>query len=191
MQEALHPAPASPKPVIAQKRVRCFQCGTELEVPVAAASSMCRRCGSPVDLSDYRLAQTVSKNFRTHGLLLVEEKGYALNSDAQVGEAVIKGRFIGKLVVEGKLEIHSSANLKGSFTAGLLVIPIGHHFQWPDPMRVEAADIRGELVGALEAKGTVWLRRTARFFGAVHARNLVVEPAAVLVGTARVGTAAT
>ena len=183
----MHPAPTPLKPVIAQKRVRCFQCGAELEVPEAAASSMCRRCGSHVDLSDYRLTQTVSKNFRTHGLLVVEEKGYALNSDAQVGDAIIKGRFIGKLVVEGKLEIHSSANLRGSFTARQLVIPAGHHFHWPDPVRVEGADISGELTAGLEAGGTVWLRRTARFFGAVGARNLVIEAGAVFVGTARVG----
>ena len=59
---------------------------------------------------------------------MIEEKGYVLNSDALVGEAVVKGRFIGKLVAEGTLEINSSANIKGSFTAGRLVIPPGPPF---------------------------------------------------------------
>ena len=103
---------------------------------------------------------------------MIEEKGYVFDSEALVGEAVVKGRFIGKLVAEGTLEINSSANIKGSFTAGRLVIPAGHHFQWPDPLPVEAADISGELVATLKASGTVWLRATARFFGAVQARNL-------------------
>jgi cytoskeletal protein CcmA (bactofilin family) len=187
LQEALHPVVSPPKPVVEQRRVRCFQCGTELDVPVAAASSMCKRCGSHVDLCDYRIAATVSKNFRTHGSLVVEEKGYALNSEALVGSAVIKGRFIGKLATEGKLEIHSSANIKGTFTAGKLVIPAGHHFRWPEPVQVEAADISGELVAALQTKGTVWLRSTARFFGVVQARDLVVEAGAVVVGSMRVG----
>ncbi len=189
VQEALHPAPAAPKPVIAQKRVRCFQCDTELDVPVAAASSMCKRCGSHVDLSDYRIAQTVAKNFRTHGLLVIEEKGYALNTDALVGEAVIKGKFIGKLVAEGALEIHSSANIKGSFTAGRLVVPAGHHFRWPEPLRFGGADIAGELAADLRATGTVRLKSTARFFGVLQARDLVVEEGAVFVATARVGPA--
>ena len=188
VQEALHPATTPPKPVLEQKRVRCFQCGTELDVPVAAASTMCKRCGSHVDLNDYRITQTVSKNFRTHGLLVIEEKGYALNSDALVGSAVIKGRFIGKLVAEGTLEIHSSANIKGSFTAGRLVIPAGQHFRWPEPLRVGAADIGGELVADLHATGTVRLKATARFFGAVQAANLVVESGAVFVATARIGS---
>ncbi len=190
VQEALHPTPTRRKPVPQQKRVRCFQCDTELEVPVAAASTMCKRCGSYVDLSDYRIAQTVSKNFRTHGVLVVEEKGYALNTDALVGDAVIKGRFIGKLVTEGTLEIHSSANIKGSFTAGRLVVPAGQHFRWLEPLRCGAADIAGELVADLHSTGTVRLKGTARYFGAVQARDLVVESGAVFVGAARIGAAA-
>ncbi|MDD1749477.1 MAG: polymer-forming cytoskeletal protein, partial [Methanothrix sp.] len=190
VQEALHPTPTPPKSVLEQRRVRCFQCGTELEVPVAAASSMCKRCGRHVDLSDYHIAQTVSKNFRTHGLLVIEQKGYALNTDALVGDAVIKGRFIGKLVTEGTLEIHSSANIKGNLTAARLLVPAGHHFRWPEPLRCGAADIGGELAADLHATGTVRLKGTARFFGAVQARNLVVENGAVFVGTARIGAQA-
>jgi cytoskeletal protein CcmA (bactofilin family)/predicted RNA-binding Zn-ribbon protein involved in translation (DUF1610 family) len=187
VQEALHPTPTPPKPVLEQKQVSCFQCGIALDVPVAAASTMCKRCGSHVDLSDYHLAHTVSKNFRTHGRLVIEEKGYVLNADALVGGAVIKGRFIGKLVAEGTLELHSSARIKGSFTAARLVLPAGQHFRWPEPLRFGAADIGGELVADLHATDTVRLRATARFFGAVEARNLVVEYGAVFVGSARVG----
>ena len=185
--EVLHPAVQPLKPQVEQRQVRCFQCGTELAVPVAATSSMCKRCGSHVDLADYRITQIVSKNFRTHGRLVIEEKGYALNSDALVGEAVVKGRFIGKLVTEGALELYSSAKIKGIFTAGRLVIPAGQHFRWPEPLPVQAADIGGGLVAALQASGTVRLRATARFFGALQAGNLVVEPGAIFVGTARVG----
>ncbi len=187
LEDVLRPAAQPEKPQVAQRLVRCFQCGTELAVPLAATSTMCKRCGSHVDLTDYRITQTVSKNFRTYGRLVIEEKGYVLNADAEVGEAVVKGRFIGKLVAKGTLEIHSSANIKGSFTAGRLLIPAGHHFRWPEPLRVEGADISGELVATVQSPGTVRLRSTARFFGAVQAGNLVVEPGAVLVGTVRVG----
>jgi len=187
VQEALHPTAKAQPPVIEHKRVRCFQCGAELEVPTAAESSMCRKCGSHIDLSDYHIRQTVSRNFRTHGRLVIEEKGYVLNADALVGDAFIKGRFIGKLVAERALEIHSSANIRGSFTAGRLVIPAGHHFRWPEPLRCGAAEIGGELVANVHSSGTVRLQSTARFFGAVEAANLVVESGAVFVGAARIG----
>jgi cytoskeletal protein CcmA (bactofilin family) len=190
VQEALHPEAKAEEPVIERKRVRCFQCGAELDVPVAAASSMCKKCGAHVDLSDYHIRQTVSRNFRTHGRFVIEEKGYVLNADALVGDALIKGRFIGKLVTEGALEIHSSANIKGSFTAGCLIIPAKHHFRWPEPLRCGAAQIAGELVTNVHATGTVRLKGTARFFGDVAAGNLVVESGAVFVGAARVGPAA-
>ena len=152
--EEVRRLPAQPaKPQLEQRQVRCFQCGTELAVPVTAASTLCKRCGSHVDLADYRITQTVSKNFRTHGRLVIEEKGYVLNSDALVGEAVVKGRFIGKLVAEGTLEINSSANIKGSFTAGRLVIPAGHHFRWPEPLRCRGGRHRRGIGGHLAGFG--------------------------------------
>ncbi len=187
VQEALRPAAKTSRVVIEQRRVRCFQCGTELEAPKAAASTMCKRCSAYVDLSDYRVSNTVSKNFRTHGWLVVEEKGYVLNTEAVVADAVIKGRLIGKLTAENTLEIHSSANIKGTFTAGRLLVPAGHHFRWPEALRLGGAEIGGELAADLHCSGTVLLKSSARLFGNVEAANLVVESGAVFVGAARVG----
>ncbi len=187
LAEVLQPAAQPAKPAIEQKQVRCFQCGTELLVPLAAASTMCKRCSSHVDLSDHHITQTVSRNFRTYGRLVVEEKGYVLNSDAHVREAVIKGRFIGKLATDGILEVHTSANIKGSLTPAQLVIPAGNRFGWAEPLRVGTAEIGGELVADLVARDSVRLKSTARFFGNVEAANFVVESGAVFVGSARIG----
>src|SRR5689334_6665743 len=125
IQEEAQPAVKLQKAVIEQKDIQCFQCGAELQVPVAAESTMCKKCSSHVDLRDYQITQTISKNFRTHGRLVIEEKGYVLNTDSRVGDAVLKGRIIGKLVAERTLEIHSTANIKGTFSAGRLVVPQG------------------------------------------------------------------
>jgi cytoskeletal protein CcmA (bactofilin family)/predicted RNA-binding Zn-ribbon protein involved in translation (DUF1610 family) len=185
--ESLHPGPIPQKPVIEQRQVTCFQCGTRLEVPKAATSSMCKRCSSHVDLTDYHITATVSKNFRTHGRLVIEEKGYVLNTEAMVAEAVVKGRLIGKLVTQGALELHSTAQIKGTFSAGRLVLPAGQHFRWAEAVRVGGADIAGELAANLVSTGTVRLKATARFFGDIETLNLVVEAGAVLVGAVRVG----
>ena len=101
-------------------------------------------------------------------------------------EAVVKGRLIGKLAVQGSLEIHSTANIKGALTAGRLIIPAGHHFRWEQPIPVGTAEIGGELAASVQAKGTVVLRSTGRLFGAIEAGGLVVEAGAIFVGTARV-----
>src|SRR6185369_14526327 len=154
IQEALNPVAKPTKVALEQRRVHCFQCGTELEAPKAAASTMCKRCSGYVDLSDYRVTETVAKNYRTHGWLVVEEKGYLLNTDSFAAEAIIKGRVIGKVAAHGSLELHSTANIKGSFTAGLLLIPAGQHFRWPEPIRIGGAEIAGELVATIQATGT-------------------------------------
>jgi len=187
IQEALHPAIKPKKLAFEQKQVICFQCRAELQVAAAAESTMCKKCSSHVDLRDYQINQTFSKNFRTHGRLVIEEKGYLLNTDSHVGDAVVKGRFIGKLVAERTLEIHSTANIKGTFSTGRLIVPAGNHFRWAEALRVGAAEIGGELVANLQSAGTVMLKSTARFFGDVRAGNLVVESGAVFVGAARIG----
>ena len=187
IEETVRPAAKPPKPAFEVRQIRCFQCEAELEVPVAAESTMCKRCSSHVDLRDYQIAQTVSKNFRTYGRLVIEEKGFLLNTDSLAGEVVVRGRFIGKLVAKRSLEIHSTANIKGSFATGRLIIPAGNHFRWKEPLAVGGAEISGELVANLRTAGTVLLKATARLFGDVDAGNLVVESGAVFVGAAKIG----
>ena len=187
LEEALRPAAKAQKPEIEVRHIRCFQCGTELDVPLAAESTMCKRCSSHVDLRDYQITQTVSKNFRTYGRLVLEEKGYILNTDSLVGEAVLKGRLIGKINAKRSLEIHSTANIKGKFETGRLIIPAGHHFRWPEPLLVGDIELAGELAANVQAQGSVILKSTARLFGDVQAANFIVESGAVFVGAAKIG----
>ena len=170
-----------------KRRVACFSCGTELEVAPSAQSTMCKRCSAHVDLRDYRISSAVSRNFRTKGQFVIDEGGYLFNTDSIGGDVTIKGRLLGKLKAEGALELYSSAQIKGSFEGGNLIIPASERFWWHEPIRVTSADISGELVSAIRATNTVILRRTARLFGDVQSGGLVVEPGAVFVGNAKVG----
>jgi cytoskeletal protein CcmA (bactofilin family) len=182
----LHPASQPSKRDIECRIVECFQCGSELEVAQTAVSTMCRRCSSHVDLSDYHVTQTLTKSFRTHGLLVIEQKGYLLNTEAVVGDAIIKGRLIGRITAHRTLEIHSTARIEGTFTAGQLIVPTGQCFRWPEAIRVSNAEIRGELAGSICASGTVRLKSSARCFGDLEAANLVVEEGAIFVGEAKI-----
>lgn len=187
IQEALHPARKTAGPAPERRRLTCFECGAELDAPVTAQSTMCKRCSRYIDLKDYRIANAVSKNFKTKGSFAVELTGYVFNTEAVVGDAVIKGRFLGKLAAEGSLTIHTSAEIKGSFTAGRLVIPAANQFRWREPIKVGAAEIAGELAADLRATGTITLKATGRMFGDLEGAGLVVEEGAVVVGHARIG----
>src|SRR5215510_640732 len=155
------------------RRLTCFDCGTELTVATSAQSTMCKRCSAHIDLRDYVINKAVSQNFKTKGQFTIESKGYVFNTEVMVGDAVIKGRFLGKLAAERSLTIYSTAEIKGSFQTGRLVIPAGNHFRWKDHLRPGSAEISGELVANVECPGTVVLKSTARFYGDIRAGNLV------------------
>ncbi len=182
----LHPAKKIESRGPAKRRITCFECHAELEVAASAESTMCKKCSRYVDLKDYRITAAVSKNFKTKGSFVIESKGYVFNTEAIVGDAVIKGRFLGKLSAES-LTLYSTAEIKGRFTTARLIIPADNHFAWLTPLTVQHAEIAGELVGAIEASGTVTLKSTARMFGDVTAVACRVEPGAVIVGQLRIG----
>jgi len=179
-------APPAPRPHEV-RHVTCFQCGTELEVSSSAQSTMCKRCSSHLDLRDYQITSAVSKNFRTHGRFVVEEGGYVFNTETFAADVVLKGRFLGKLNAAHSLEIHRAAEIKGTFQTGNLMIPAGSVFRWPETITPGGADISGELIASVKSPGTVVLRATARLFGNLEARELVVESGAVIMGMVKVG----
>jgi cytoskeletal protein CcmA (bactofilin family)/DNA-directed RNA polymerase subunit RPC12/RpoP len=187
VQEALNPARKTAGRALDLRRIICFECGAELNVPASAESTMCKRCSRYLDLHDYRINNSVAKNFKTKGAFTVEPKGYVFNTETIAGEVVIKGKFHGKLTAERSLAIYSTAEIKGSLTAAHLIIPAENHFRWPDVIRAGSADIAGALVANLLATGTVTLKSTARFFGNVDAPNLAVEAGAVVVGKLNIG----
>jgi cytoskeletal protein CcmA (bactofilin family) len=187
VQEVLNPPVRPVEQIPERKRISCFACGTELEVAVSAESTICKRCSGHIDLRDYRITSAVSKNFRTKGLFVVDPKGYVFNTEALVGEAVIKGRFHGKLTVERSLTIFSTAEFKGTFTAGRFVVPAENHFRWHELVRVVSAEIAGELAANLQVERTAVFRSTARMFGNVEASQLAIEGGAVVVGSFRIG----
>src|SRR5919109_4091674 len=126
-EEATKPSPKKPARPQNLKRITCFDCGTDLEVAPSAQSTMCKRCSAHIDLRDYQITNAVSRNFKTKGQFLIESKGYVFNTEAIVGDAIIKGKFLGKLFAERSLTIYSSADIKGHFKTGKLIIPADNH----------------------------------------------------------------
>jgi cytoskeletal protein CcmA (bactofilin family)/DNA-directed RNA polymerase subunit RPC12/RpoP len=187
VEELLRPAPKIVDKGPAKKRITCFECGAELEVPVSAESTMCKRCSRYVDMKDYVINSAVSKNFKTKGSFLVDAKGYVFNTEVTASDAVIKGRLHGKLFAERSLTVYSTAEIKGSFTTGRLLVPAANYFRWPERLNIKSAEIAGELAANVRADDTIVLKSTARLFGDVEAANLVVEEGAIFVGRVRIG----
>jgi cytoskeletal protein CcmA (bactofilin family) len=155
-------------------------------VAEAAQSTICKYCGHHIDLQDYRIASAMPKTIRTKGRLVIEERGFLFNTDSIAGEVILKGRLVGNIVAERSLELHSTAQIKGTCKTGLLIIPPGAIIHWPGVLAVGAAQIAGELMADLSVEGKVVLQTTARYFGQMRAADLAVESGAIFVGAARV-----
>ncbi|MBN8249488.1 MAG: polymer-forming cytoskeletal protein [Verrucomicrobia bacterium] len=172
----------SPSRTVETRRVTCFDCGTEMEVPVSAKSSMCKRCSSHLDFQDYTVNQAVSKSFRTKGGLRVEKSGYIFNTEILAGEVTVHGRIQGKVTAERRVTVHTGADLRGPVRTPLLVIPEGQCFFWREGLQAEAVEVAGELVGEPRLLHTLRLFATGRLFGGAQTRHLIVESGAILVG---------
>ncbi len=187
VQDVLNPTVKTVEVAPKKKLITCFECGTELEVPASAESTICKRCSAYVDLHNYTITSALAKNFKTKGEFVIEPKGYVFNTESMVGDAAIRGKFHGKLVVERSFTIYSTAEIKGRFTAGNLIIPAKNHFRWETQIQVGSAEISGELAADLRAEEIVVVKATGRLFGNVDARGLVVEEGAVIVGHLQIG----
>src|ERR1700743_2104472 len=140
IEEILRPVAKAPAQGPERKRITCFECGSELEVPVSAESTMCKKCSRYVDMKNYVINSAVSKNFKTKGSFAIDPKGYVFNTEAVVSDAVIKGRFLGKLFVEHSLTVYSTAEIKGSFKTARLLVPAANHFRWAEAIKVDSAE---------------------------------------------------
>jgi len=157
-------------------------------VAVNAQSTMCKRCSHHIDLLDYSFSVAVSRNFKTKGTFVIHPKGYVFNSEAIVGDAVIRGRFLGKLIAERSLTIYSGAEIKGTFTAGRLIIPAGNIFRWKEQLKLGSVEIAGELIADLRVQHSILVSSTGRLFGRIDAGGLTVEEGGVAVGETRIGS---
>lgn len=187
VQSALKPKKKTTGAAPEKRVMTCFECGAQLEAPLSAQSTMCKRCSRYIDLKDYKITNAVSKNFKTKGSFTIEQGGYVFNTETRANDAVIKGRFLGKLIADQTLTLHSTAEIKGSFKANALIIPAANYFRWSDTIHVMSAEISGELVANVVADNKLVLKSGARLFGNIQAANLVVEPGAVVVGSLRIG----
>ena len=88
------------------------------------------------------------------------------------------------------MTIYSTAEIKGTFTAGSLIIPAGNIFRWKEQLKVGSAEIAGELVADLRAQKSIVVSSTGRLFGRIDAKGLTVEEGGVAVGETRIGSGA-
>ncbi len=77
--------------------IHCFECRAEQEISSSARSTICPACSANIDLRDYKITTSFSRNIRTHGSIYVSAKGDLSSNTVVCRSAVIKGKLRGSL----------------------------------------------------------------------------------------------
>ena len=153
----------------------CFECSAWHEVSSAASSSTCKACGAYIDLQDYKVTGSFSRNIKTRGSLHLSAKGDLSSSKIICSEATIHGKMRGNLTCPGKVTIRVQGKLFGSVEAGELIVERGSEVAFTRPIHAATAEIHGRMSGQIVASGHVTIFKSGLLDGAVAASGFSVE----------------
>jgi cytoskeletal protein CcmA (bactofilin family) len=168
---------------------RCFECPGEREVPKAATSTLCPKCGAYIDLQDYKIAGAYTRSIRTGGRLVIAAKGDLISRRAYCGSAEIEGSLRAKLICSGDVTIKRKGKIGGEIEARNIRIDRKCDVEVAYPMRADVVEIDGIIrVPSVSARRVV-INRTGRLIGAVSAQGFVVEKGGYFAGDLTIGEA--
>ena len=153
----------------------CFECSGWHEVSSAASSSTCKACGAYIDLQDYKVTGSFSRNIKTRGSVHLSAKGDLSSSKIICSEATIHGKMRGNLTCPGKVTIRVQGKLFGSVEAGELIVEKGSEVVFTRPIHTGTAEIHGRMSGQVVANGHVTIYKSGLLDGAVSASGFSVE----------------
>ena len=160
-----------PKVQVAQ----CFDCNGWHEVSSTAHSSTCKACGAYIDLQDYKVTGSFSRNIKTRGNVYLSVKGDLSSSKIICSHATIHGKMRGNLTCAGKVTIRVQGKLFGSVEAGELIVERGADVAFTRPIHTTTAEIHGRMSGEVVADGHVIIFKSGLLDGAVAASGFSVE----------------
>lgn len=109
------------------RTVSCPKCSAQQQVPHNALSSFCQKCGNRINLQDYEIKGKFNGELNTKGILVITISG-DVHADVTVGNAIIEGKLVGKILCEGKVELRSTAKVYGDVIAAQFIVNDGALF---------------------------------------------------------------
>ncbi len=166
--------------------IRCFSCGTAQTIPSAAESTSCRKCGSYIDLRDFRISGPFGRTVQTQGKVTILPKG-DVTTRILCGMGRIEGKMRGQMVCTGTLEIKLEGRFVGQVDAERLVIEKRSEIECMKPLKARSLEVNGHLSGEIFCDGKVTVNKHGVLKGVVHARSVVVEKGGILDGELHIG----
>ncbi len=170
--------------------VRCFDCNGEQEAGAAAQSATCKHCGAYIDLQNYKISGSFSRDIKTAGSLLVLARADLASSKVMCGSATIYGKVRANLYCSGDVTIRYDGKLYGEIEGRHLHVEKGAAVECVRPLRVTSAEIEGRIEANIFCEGPLIVRRTGHLIGKLTAKGFDVEKGGRFDGDLTISTAA-
>jgi cytoskeletal protein CcmA (bactofilin family) len=167
--------------------IACFDCGATQELTSAATSTICPSCSVHMDLRDYKINTSFSRNIRTHGEVHITTTGDLNSHNVVCRSAIIDGRLRGNLHCVERAEFRTPSKIHGKLTASQVVIGKKAEVQFFRQLQVGAIEIRGAMSGEIVAETVVTIRSSGSLDGNVIARSINVEKGGKFSGQLMIG----
>lgn len=187
VQKIFHPASKAEDKITDVKIISCCRCQVELTAASHAQSVLCKKCGYRNDLQDYHVKTVLSRDLETQGILEVSCGGTVLNSTSKVREAIIFGKFIGKLTAR-QITLKSGSVFEGGIKTDLLILESDAQCHIKKEFQAKRIVIAGVYRGNIQTSQCVEIRRTGCFIGSMAAQSLFMEEGATLMGELKISS---
>ena len=168
------------------REVHCFSCGARQEVSSAAESSSCPKCGSYIDLRDFRITGPFGRTVQTQGTVTVLPKG-DVTTRILCGTARIEGKVRGTIVCTGTVEIKAEGKMSGSVETEKLVVIRKCDVECQRPLKAKTMLVDGRIVGELQCDGLVTVQKHGEVIGVIRAKSIVIEKGGIFRGDLHIG----
>ena len=165
-----------------QRTARCFECSSSHEVSSTAQSSTCKACGAYIDLQDYKISGSFSRNIKTRGTVYLSSKGDLSSSKIVCSQATLHGKMRGNLQCDGMVTIRMQGRLSGSIEAGEMIIEKGSEVVFSRPLKAAALAVHGKMSGQVLSDSHVIIYKSGSLDGAVSATGFTVEKGGIFQG---------
>ena len=165
-----------------QRVAQCFECQSAHEVSSTATSSTCKACGAYIDLQDYKINSSFSRNIKTRGTVYLGSKGDLSSSKIICSEATLHGRMRGNLHCDGPVTIRAQGRLFGTIEAGAVVVEKGSDVQFSRPLKVASLEVHGVLSGHVMSASHILISKSGSLDGDVTATGFTVEKGGIYQG---------
>ena len=165
-----------------QRTARCFECSSAHEVSSTAQSSTCKACGAYIDLQDYKISGSFSRNIKTRGSVYLSSKGDLSSSKIVCSQATIHGKMRGNLQCDGMVTIRMQGRLSGGIEAGEMIIEKGAEVVFSRPLKASSVAVHGKMSGQVLSDSHVTISKSGSLDGAVNATGFTVEKGGIFQG---------